>query len=210
MRNLSYTLFRDSELLPILLVCGVCFVLISLVFHFLKERNIQKPKRKKSSLSFVRTSVPSPSLTKKDFYLMSVITLMYAIVSFWRLGSMKFPVTTWQPASDHTQIILETQSGEAFDAIYALYNEGDNNSNPDNYQLGFHDIEVEGSEDMDSWQALATLEGKGIFEWKIFETENNYRYIRLTSSSKDDTMTEFALRKADHSGFVPLSLVSVN
>jgi 4-amino-4-deoxy-L-arabinose transferase-like glycosyltransferase len=210
MRNLSYTLFRDSELLPIVLVCAAGFVLLSLLFHFLPERNIQKPKRKKSSLAFVKTSIPSPKLTKKDFYLMSVITFMYAAVSFWRLGSMKFPVTTWQPASDHTEIILETQSGASFDAVYAIYNEGDNNANPDNYQLGFHEIEVEGSDDMDSWQPLATLDGKGIFEWKIIEAQNSCRYIRIISSSKDDTMTEFALRKADHSGFVPLTLVSAS
>lgn len=208
MEKLSYALFRDSELLIILLLWAPAFVIVSAVFHFVKEPERKRTVQKKSTLAFVKTSRPSLSLTKRDWYIMTLITVMYAIVSFWRLGSTKFPVTTWQPAGDSTDLVYQVEKDEPFDAVYALYNEGDNNSNPDSYQLGFHDIAVEGSDDLEHWQAITVLEGKGIFEYKIYETDRSYRYIRISSRDKNDTITEFALRKSDHTGFVSLVPVS--
>lgn len=208
MKTLSYNLFRNSELIPLMIACLIASVLVWTFFRFLPERKIQKQKRKVSSLPFVKTSIPSPKLTKKDLFAMAMVTGLYAAVSFHQLGSTEFVNTTWQPVSDHTEIVLELKESTAFDAIYAIYNEGDNNSNPDDYQLGFHDILVEGSSDMRHWEELTVLKSEGIFEYDIIEGDWDYPYVKITSQNKNDTMTEFALRKPDHSGFVKLEVSS--
>ncbi len=208
MKSLSYNLFHNSELLILMLECAAAFVLIWFVFRFVPETEKKKKNHFVSSLDFVKPSVPEPSLTKKDWRNMCMITIMYAIVSFHMLGSTEFVNTTWQPSDESSDIILECRDETAFDAVYAIYSEGDNNSNPDNYQLGFHDINVYGSNNRNDWTQLCTMEGKGIYQYKIYEGSWDYRYIWIASRNKNDTITEFALRKSDHSGFVDLKVLS--
>ena len=208
MRELSYNLFRNSELLILLMECIAAFVLLWFAFRLMPEWKKSRRQGRISSLDFVKPSVPEPSLTKKDWRSMCIITAMYAIVSFHMLGSTSYVNTTWQPADESTDIILECEDETSFDAVYAIYNEGDNNSNPDAYQLGFHNINVYGSSDRKNWQKLCTMEGKGIYQYKIYEGDWNYRYVWIASRDKNDTITEFALRKSDHSGFLNLKVIS--
>lgn len=208
MKFLSCALFQNSELLSILLKCLIAFILISFLFRLIPEKKKEKRKRFTSALPFVRTSVPEAHMSHKDWRNMSIVTALYAVVSFHMLGSMNFVSTTWQPKDESTDIILECENETAFDAVYAIYGEGDNNSNPDTYQLGFHDIDVYGSNDHENWDLLTTMEGKGIYQYKIYEGDWNYRYVWIASRNKNDTITEFALRKTDHTGFLDLKIDS--
>lgn len=208
MKSLSYSLFQNSELLAILLKCMIAYVLIMLAFHFVDEKQKKKQERQRSALEFVRLSSRKVSLSRKDWRNMCLITVLYAIVSFHQLGSMTFADTTWQPKDESTDIVFELEEDTAFDAVYAMYGEGDNNANPDAYQLGFNNINVYGSNDRESWDPLCVMEGKGIYQYKIYEGDWDYRYVWIASRSRNDTISEFALRNTDHTGFVKLKILS--
>ena len=207
MKNTSLQLTADSELFSILLICACVYIALRLLFTLIPERK-KAPQPKESPLPFVMVSNDRLRLTKNDFRLMTTITALYAVVSLHMLGSTVFPVTTWQPDTDKRDVVFELKDETAFDGIYIIYGEGDNNSNPDSYQLGLHGLKVYGSNDYETWDELGEIEGKGIYRYTICEGSWDYRYVWIASKSFSDTITEFGLRKADHSGFVTLENVS--
>lgn len=195
MRSLSLTLFQDTELLPLLLVMAAAATLIVLFFkyapiHWKKETSERKPIEK----HFYRTSRPKAVYFKKDWFAVVLITVLYAIVSFWQLGSSTFPSTTWQPTKENQTIILELTEDTHFDAVYAIYGEGDNNSNLTDYQLGFHNIEISGSNDKATWTNITNLNDGSIYQYMITKGDWDYRYIKIVSTNLNDTMTEIGFK----------------
>ena len=208
MKNLSLTLFRDSELLPLLLASAVLICGIELIFRFLPERKKKTETAKTSSLAFVHPSVTVPSYTKKDIHAIVLITALYALVSLWQCGSNTFPTTTWQPQKDTADqsFILELTDSTAFDQINVLYEEGDNNSNQTTWQLGVEGMKIEGSNDLSNWQSISTLNNNGIYEYQIIEGEYDYRYIRITSVNPNQTLTEIAFKKSGEDVLLPVKV----
>ncbi|MEE3487336.1 MAG: phospholipid carrier-dependent glycosyltransferase [Bulleidia sp.] len=196
MRELSYSIFSDSELLPLLLVLTAAYLIIRFIFQKMKpEEPETEPEEKHSSLPFVHSSKPKPVYNRKDHYWLTLLCVLYGIVSFWQLGSTKFPNTTWQPVATPQSVIFELQEDDPhFDSIYVIYGEGDNNSNPDSLQLGLHDISIEGSNDQNTWEPITTLNDGSIYQYSITSGDWNYRYIKLTSVNKNDTITELGFK----------------
>ncbi|MCR5793955.1 MAG: phospholipid carrier-dependent glycosyltransferase [Solobacterium sp.] len=199
MRQLSLSLFQNSELLILILEC----VLAALSVYILAGFFPYVPKKKRdasvSALSFVRTSSYNEPLKKKDLQAMAVITAVYAVISLHLLGSPVFPSTTWQPSSGTEQTVIFTLPEETkFDAVYAISGEGDNNALEEGWQLGFHDIAIYGSNDLQIWEQTAVLEKTGIYHYSITYGNWDYRYIKLVSKNSLDTVTEIGLRNLDH------------
>jgi predicted membrane-bound dolichyl-phosphate-mannose-protein mannosyltransferase len=209
MKNLSLLLFQDSELLPLLIVSAAAVVLIELLFRFLPERKRKKqPEEKTSSLPFVHPSRTVRPWTRKDFHAVILITVLYAIVSLWQLGSNTFPTTTWQPDknSANQSFILELTGYTSFDQINILYEEGDNNSNLSTYQLGVEGMTIEGSNDLSTWVSIGTLENNGIYEYQLLTGSWDYKYIRVTAASANQTLTEIAFKKMGEDELLPVSV----
>ncbi len=206
MRDLSRILFGNSELLYLILVSAIALLIVFLVFLLVPKKRKRRLKPKTSSLSFVRPSKRTGRMTRKDRYLLTSITVVYAVISFWHAGTFRFPVTTWQPSvTEGTQeAVFELQDETKFDAVYAIYGEGDNNSNPDTYQCGFHHMYVFGSGDGENWHTVCELNDGRIYRYMIQEGEWDFRYIKVVSSDKNDTLSEIALRSGDH--FVNLTV----
>lgn len=206
MNEISLTLFKDAELLPILIVCVIFSAIIFFIFHFIKDNN-EEYKEEKQNKSFHFTK-NYPKYTKKDHRNLILITGCYAIISLWKLGTTTFPTTTWQPTSStgSQDVVFHLTKETTFNAIYTIYGEGDNNSNPDTYQLGTEGMIVYGSNDNKEWEQIATLEKGSIYQYQIIEGNWDYEYVWLHSSNKNNSLTEFALRNSEETGFVPLEV----
>jgi hypothetical protein len=205
MNKLSYALTGDTELLPLLLCCTASAFLVWAVFRYGPEW-----KRKKaaavpaagSALSWQKKSRQFRPYKRKDWFWMTLITVVYAVVSFWQLGGTKLPSTTWQPVSDSQFIILQLTEDTHFDAVYAIYGEGDNNSNLDAYQLGFHKIQITGSNDKTNWTHIAYLDGGSIYQYLITKGDWDYKYIGIVSTSRNDTISEIGFKAAGEDRFL--------
>jgi predicted membrane-bound dolichyl-phosphate-mannose-protein mannosyltransferase len=210
MQTISLNLFQDTELLSILIIGILITAGILCFFHFIHLPVKKEKSERISSLSFVRYSKNTPHFTNKDFCSLILITALYALVSFWQLGSTVFPATTWQPTSETgiQDTILELTDSTHFSSIYTIYDEGDNNSNTDTYQLGIEGTKIYGSNDLISWDELTTCETGSIYEYSIYEGNWNYKYIKISSFSKNNTLTEIAFRNADsnEAEFLPVSV----
>ena len=166
MKNISLLLFKDEELLILTLLS---ILIVGIVYLISKKVN------------------------KKDFFPLLSITLVYALISLWNLGSNKIPTTTWQPVEAYQSFILEVEDG--FNQINLIYGEGDNNSLEKGYQLGIENMIIEGSNDLYNWVEISTLEKGRIFEYSFIEGDYNYKYIRITSTNIKQTLTEIAFIK---------------
>lgn len=205
MKELSLKLFQDTELIPIVLVSLIFCTIICLLFHFIPERKTKEIEQNDHDhLPFIHYTQKNPKYTNKDIRNIILVTGVYAIVSMWNLGTAVFPVTTWQPVKEGQDVVFALSEETAFDGIYTIYGEGDNNSNPDTYQLGTEGMLVYGSNDHENWEKIAELEKGSIYEYQIIDGEWDYKYVWLHSSSKNNSLTEFALRNDDH--FVKLTI----
>ena len=168
MKNISLLIFKDEELLILFLLS---ILIVGAVYLISKRVN------------------------KKDFFPLLSITLVYALISLWNLGSNVIPSTTWQPVEAYQSFILEIE--DSFDQINLIYGEGDNNSLEKGYQLGVENMIIEGSNDLYNWNEISTLEKGRIFEYIFINGDYNYKYIRITSTNIKQTLTEVAFIKAD-------------
>ncbi len=205
MQKISLTLFQDAELLPILLTCILFSIVVFICFHFMKDKEQETLTNKKQT--FHATKI-YPKYNKKDIRNILLITGCYAIISLWKLGSTTFPTTTWQPTSStgSQDIVFHLTEDTTFNAIYTIYGEGDNNSNTDTYQLGTEGMIVYGSKDNETWKQITTLEKGSIYQYQIIEGNWDYEYVWLHSSNKNNSLTEFALRNSEDTGFVSLEV----
>ena len=190
MRGLSFRLFKDTELLMLVFVCLTAAGLISLLFRFLPFR--QKPVKADAAGA---TGLPVwQSYRKKDWYYVTLTIVFYAIVSLWQLGSPVFPVTTWQPSAPSQSFVLVLDEDTHIDELHAIYGEGDNNANLSTYQLGFLDVRIEASYDLENWQEIATLSEGSIYRWEIVSGDWNMPYYRVYSVNPNMTLTEIGFK----------------
>ena len=185
MQKLSLLFFSNSEFLTLL-----CLTLLILgIGYFLYH------------LKFFKA--------EKHHYLLSLtlLTIIYAVISFWQLGSTTFPTTTWQPVVEKQEIVFNFGKIEKFDAIYTIYGEGDNNSNPQSYQIGTQDIHLFGSNDLQQWQEITVLKQGNIYTYSIQEGYWEYQYIKLVTTNKNNSLTEIGFRNLAHSNFLPITIL---
>lgn len=166
MKHVSLGVFKNEELLSIAICSFIVLVCFYLIYR--KHKN------------------------KELLYLGSVVVI-YGIISIWNLGSFEMPISTWQPTTDNQSFILELSQSE-FEQINIIYGEGDNNSlvGEYEYQLGVNGIVIEGSNDLGVWDNIVTLDEGLIYEYQSIKGCFNYKYIRVNSSSKLNTITEIA------------------
>lgn len=185
MQKLSLLFFSNSEFLTLL-----CLTLLILgIGYFLYHLKFFKADKHRYLLS------------------LTLLTIIYAVISFWQLGSTTFPTTTWQPVVEKQEIVFNFGKIEKFDAIYTIYGEGDNNSNPQSYQIGTQDIHLFGSNDLQQWQEITVLKQGNIYTYTIQEGYWEYQYIKLVTTNKNNSLTEIGFRNLAHSNFLPVTIL---
>ena len=208
MKQFGLSVLQNAELPGILLACIGAVCALFLLFRLIPLKDLPEKDSRTRVLRLAKPSRVYRSLNRSDWLSMSTVTAVYAIVSLWKLGSPVFPVTTWQPTSEtgeqDTVFMLEEET--AFDAVYAIYGEGDTNALEDGYQLGFHNIQIYGSSDYQNWEEIGVLEGGSIYQYTILSGSWDYRWIWLHSASRTDTVSEIGVRSAEGNHFIHLSL----
>lgn len=207
MNDMSLKLFHNSELLTILLFCLLATFVLLVIFHFIKETEVSTKRSYKSTLPFVKTSREKQPILKKEWFMILLVAFFYTIVSFHQLGSNVFPTTTWQPTSQQGQsVIFELPEETQFSKIVTIYGEGNNNALASGYQLGNDQMTFEGSNDLENWQVLGTIQDSSIFKYSSIEGSFNYRYVRMNSMSYFDTVSEIGIYDATSDCFLPIQV----
>ena len=190
MEKISLTLFQNTELIALILLCAAAIALTALLyFVFFRNGHFEKN-----------------GWNGKDITNAAGLTLLSAVFILWDLGSARFPVTTWQPSAAGQDIVLELTEETHFEGLYLIYGEGDNNALESGYQLGVSGLAVYGSNDAQSWQSVWAPDRGEIYEYQILSCDLDYRYLRLSSVDPHNTITEFAVRAYGEDRFLPLAV----
>ena len=181
LKELSLTLFHNQELISLLLIEGVILIVSFMIYKSLKKKNeIIKTQSKE-------TSAGKTVWNAFDSLICGTITLMFLVVAFWQLGDTELPHTRWQPTQPNESFVLQIEDGSsAFDRIYLLSGEGDNNALESGYQIGLRNVLIEGSNDLVDWDNISQIDNSSYLQWKIIEGQWNYHYLRITAGEKNN------------------------
>lgn len=203
LEKISLSLFYDTELILLLLLCTIIFFIVTLIFTRIPNKR-SKEETKTKQHSFYN-SKPFLKLNKKDAYIMVLVTALFAIICLHELGSTIMPNTYWQPTTENQSVILKLADPH-FNDIYIIGQEGDNNHTYDGYQLGFHDTKIYGSNDNKSYELITTLEDYSFLQWEIISGDYNYEYIKIETSNLHTTITEIGFHQQDQDAFISVEV----
>ena len=108
------------------------------------------------------------------------------------------------------QVLQIADGSSAFDRIYLLSGEGDNNALENGYQIGLRNVLIEGSNDLVDWDNISQIDNSSYLQWKIIDGQWNYRYLRITAGEKNNVINEIGLKRAGFNDFLPLTVYSSN
>lgn len=218
MKALSLKLFSNQELLPLLSVMLLMAGGIFLIAHFGFFKWLGSF-RKKTPGAYWDKMIPigyqkskqAHVWTEKDWLAVTLITILYAVVSLWQLGSGVLPETRWQPASDDEFFILEIKGDNThFDQVYILSGEGDNNALDNGYQIGLNNIQITGSHDQNHWELITDIESSSYLQWNIYDGSWDYRYIGVIVKNSHDVINEIGFKSEGNDYFLPVQVILVS
>ncbi len=150
-----------------------------------KGENLPAAAQSAARVSLLHPRDAGMHLKRLDYLIMTAVTVVYALVAFWNLGSMKAPQTAWISTRAGEQVVLDT--GAAQD-VRVLYYGG----------ISYNDFSVATSDDGIVWsqEYPAQMREGNCFQWQYVveavETEGDVsygstprelhgRYVRITA-----------------------------
>ena len=136
--------------------------------------------------------------SKKDWFCLGIIIVLFAIVAFYNLGSTHIPNSGWKPEEKGESVILEIEDHPIDKIYYFLGTE--NNPNARSEEDVFL---IEASDDLENWEEVTTIrEHLFLFSWIKEDVDiQDKRYIRVTGLDPYISLNEIAFKLKDEKEF---------
>ena len=125
---------------------------------------------------------------RRDWAALLLVTLAYACFAFSHLGDTQTALTSWTPQQGES-VVLEAD-GECATLTYLP------GIAPDSAHYAARvgvNIQVETSQDGETWTDCGTLTDGSVFAWKQYQLSAPWRYVRLTALDGSVTLNEASL-----------------
>ena len=125
---------------------------------------------------------------RRDWAALLLVTLVYACFAFSHLGDTQTALTSWTPQQGES-VVLEAD-GECATLTYLP------GIAPDSAHYAARvgvNIQVETSQDGETWTDCGTLTDGSVFAWKQYQLSTPGRYVRLTALDGSVTLNEGSL-----------------
>ena len=125
---------------------------------------------------------------RRDWAALLLVTLVYACFAFSHLGDTQTALTSWTPQQGES-VVLEAD-GECATLTYLP------GIAPDSAHYAARvgvNIQVETSQDGETWTDCGTLTDGSVFAWKQYQLSAPGRYVRLTALDGSVTLNEASL-----------------
>lgn len=150
---------------------------------------------------------PLRKMTKRDWMVMLLCTVLYAALAFTNLGSTKAPQNGWVSSSDQEQIVLDLGEERSFKMLYY--------GGIHQYDSNFS---VDVGSDLETWPQTygAAMKIGDCFKWKYLSdvvggsnpVVLTGRYVRITATQVSTTLFETLFRDAQTGEVLPVTLLS--
>ena len=128
----------------------------------------------------INSSKAQYRLTAADGWRMIIILVLYGILSFFHLGSMEAPQTTWYTEQKKQSVIFDLGSEQEIGYLRQLTG------------ARFGKFHVAISSDNVNYSEVGILEQSKVFAWQDMEIGVAGRYIQLTVGDKEGSISEIA------------------
>lgn len=138
-------------------------------------------------------------LTRRDWQLMLGLTLVYAAISFYNLGSLKAPETVWEPAVSGESFYVDFGSAKHIERINSYA------------EIGEGKLKIEFAKDApDNWSSPQTVDVTytKFFTWTVLKTDVEARYAKFTVETGGLSLSELAFYEKD--GDKPLTVEAIH
>ena len=114
-------------------------------------------------------------LVRLDYIIMSVLILIYGILSFYKLGNIEVP-KTYHSFNESDEVVLSLESMHEVSKI--RYYTG--------YNIGEFSLMV--SEDGENYQELTDLNTVSVFAWEDLNINTSLKYLKIVSKSMNNCL----------------------
>ncbi|WP_024831792.1 phospholipid carrier-dependent glycosyltransferase [Ruminiclostridium josui] len=159
------------------------------IWGFLRIRNIQKGNliiTEYGLLNNEKETKPLFKLVKKDYIIMLVMTLLYAIPALYNLGGFKIPETPWSPADKNDGFVVDL--GREVEVAKVMLYQGYNEEKYDGTKFNIKFLNSNGT-----YSESETLEKSGFFSWKVSTKEFKTSKIQITADKSGAAINELAI-----------------
>lgn len=110
-------------------------------------------------------------MQRKDWMIVTLVTIIYGIVAFTQLGDMKLPRTVWEPTKVGDSVVFDLGDSQAIERITSFGGVGSGE-----YSYLFSDQPGEWSNEV-----IVTHDHVSVFSWHEENVAEQARYVKLTA-----------------------------
>lgn len=142
-------------------------------------------------------------LHKKDIICMLAVTVVYAVVAFWGLGSTSIPNTAWTPKEGDSVVLEASEEADLFRYVVGIAPDENHYTS----RWGSN-LKLETSNDMKTWKDNGELNAGYVFQYADYALPEPTKYVRLTAMDDEVTINEVFLGRDGKEEYLEVSLVS--
>lgn len=157
---------------------------------FKLNENTTNMKKKWGDISF-REVFQQYFFRYKHLTAVGAVTLIYAVASFWNLGSHDMPTTAWVPAIGESVVIETSYPADTIVFLPGLTAD----QNHYRARLGTN-VTIETSDDGETWTNQGFLEDASVWAWKEQRLPQLAKFFRFTAQDESVVINEIALRNS--------------
>lgn len=167
---------------------------------FIKERILKLITVDLDQLEQGEEEAANKRFTPLDWLSMSAITLLYAVVAFYNLGSMKEPETFWKPVST-LSFYVDLGKSQTIERINGFSGIGEGK-----YKLEF------GEDTPDNWKNPLIIETKytTVFKWIVQPVHFSARYVKVTVDKPGFMLNELAIYGQFEDKKLPMTIQAIH
>lgn len=165
------------------------FLVAICIWGIIRIRNIRNGTYLISEYDLLNTeedSRPLFKLTKKDFAIMLVMTIFYAIPAIYNLGSFHVPETSWAPAAKDDGFVVDL--GQKIEVSKVMLYQGYNHEDYDNVKYNIMYLT-----DNDIYLSSESIDKSGFYSWKGSTKEFKTSKIKIVATGPGAAINEIAV-----------------
>ncbi|MHB8064824.1 MAG: phospholipid carrier-dependent glycosyltransferase [Ruminiclostridium sp.] len=190
--NYTWNFFSNAQMpgFATMMLSVTFLFLISIgIWAFIRIRNIKDGTiiiTEYGLLDIQREIRPLFKLSRKDFIIMLVMTIFYAIPAIYNLGGLSVPETGWAPSGKDDGIVIDL--GKEVEISKVMLYQGYNEEKYDNVKF-----EIKYLSAYDTYWNSETLDKTGFYSWKVSTKEFKTSKIKIVPSSPGAVINEIAI-----------------
>lgn len=138
------------------------------------------------------------SLTKWDFLIMLIITVVYACFAFHDLGSHKMPNTGWEATDQDYEIVLDFGKKVDIKELHYFVGGYDNCT----YELSYTSMQ---QPDSASWTSTPIMNAGDVYKWNHYNLNTSMQYLKLSATFYPSELLELVFIDSDGNQIVPVN-----